>query len=228
MNLCCGPDTSYGLCSIRRISDKSTVAVEIDFTWSFGFISVELVEALISLIMFEFSSCLLADSTMNLANDSFTVSLCSWVHENFCLCMVESLSGCSVLSSRNSLFVYCGLFIIRIPDPLSEAILFSFYLFLFPSEIVVLSLVAASNQSFQSLWLLKKIYCAIFGEYSAISSDDYFRHQAAIYEALRFQKVGRIPENLFPLDLDYRKAFFLSEVLVQGFREMTDTPYSID
>ncbi|GJU78035.1 hypothetical protein Tco_1275105 [Tanacetum coccineum] len=74
MNLCCDPDTAYGPCSIRRISDKSTVAVEIDFTWSLGFVSVE-PEARISLMMFEFSSCLLADSAMNLASDSTIVSL---------------------------------------------------------------------------------------------------------------------------------------------------------
>ncbi|GKA81756.1 hypothetical protein Tco_0788448 [Tanacetum coccineum] len=42
MYLCCGTDTAYGLVSIRRILDKSVIAVEIDFTWSFGFVSVEL------------------------------------------------------------------------------------------------------------------------------------------------------------------------------------------
>ncbi|GJV10492.1 retrovirus-related pol polyprotein from transposon TNT 1-94 [Tanacetum coccineum] len=41
MNLCCDLDTAYGPCSIWRISDKSAVAVEIDFTCSLGFISVE-------------------------------------------------------------------------------------------------------------------------------------------------------------------------------------------
>ncbi|GKG09084.1 hypothetical protein Tco_0334916, partial [Tanacetum coccineum] len=75
MNLCCDPDTAYGPCSIRRILDKSAVAVEIDFTWSLGFISVEPVEARISLMMFELSSCLLADSAMNLASNSSIVSL---------------------------------------------------------------------------------------------------------------------------------------------------------
>ncbi|GKC51507.1 hypothetical protein Tco_1074252 [Tanacetum coccineum] len=34
--------SAYGLVSIRRLSNKSAVAVEIDFTWSFGFVSVEL------------------------------------------------------------------------------------------------------------------------------------------------------------------------------------------
>ncbi|GJS00197.1 hypothetical protein Tco_0316705 [Tanacetum coccineum] len=55
-------------------ADKSDVAVEIDFTWSLGFVSVE-PEARISLMMFEFSSCLLADSAMNLASASSIVSL---------------------------------------------------------------------------------------------------------------------------------------------------------
>ncbi|GJW70708.1 putative reverse transcriptase domain-containing protein [Tanacetum coccineum] len=36
------PNTTYRLFSIRHISDKSAVAVEIDFTWYFGFVSVEL------------------------------------------------------------------------------------------------------------------------------------------------------------------------------------------
>nr|GFA04201.1 hypothetical protein [Tanacetum cinerariifolium] len=69
-----------GLVSIRCISDKSVVAVEIDFTWSFGFVSVDL-EAQISLMMIEFSSCLLVDSTINLDNDSSIVSLraISWM-----------------------------------------------------------------------------------------------------------------------------------------------------
>ncbi|GJR76323.1 hypothetical protein Tco_0088688 [Tanacetum coccineum] len=65
-------------------SDKSAVAVEIDFTWSFGFFSVELaasVEARISLMMVEFSSCLLAESAMNLDNDSSIVSLRAWYKE---------------------------------------------------------------------------------------------------------------------------------------------------
>nr|GEY93353.1 hypothetical protein [Tanacetum cinerariifolium] len=78
MNLCYGPDTVYGQCSIQRISDKSTMVVEIDFTWSLGFVSVE-PEARISLMMFKFSSCLLADSAMNLASDSSLVSLQAWL-----------------------------------------------------------------------------------------------------------------------------------------------------
>ncbi|GJY01174.1 hypothetical protein Tco_0359326 [Tanacetum coccineum] len=65
---------AYGSYSIRCISDKSAVAVEINFTWSLGFVSVE-PEARISLMMFEFSSCLLADSVMNLDNVSSIVSL---------------------------------------------------------------------------------------------------------------------------------------------------------
>ncbi|GJY28548.1 hypothetical protein Tco_0404315, partial [Tanacetum coccineum] len=107
--LCRDANTAYGPYSIRRISDKSAVAVEIDFTWSLEFVLVELgrlpkplscstlliypiysskvlidaplfliatsVEARISLMMFKFSSCLLADSTINLDNDSSIVSL---------------------------------------------------------------------------------------------------------------------------------------------------------
>nr|GEW64250.1 hypothetical protein [Tanacetum cinerariifolium] len=68
---------AYGLNLIQRIADESALAVEIDFTWSFGFGFVEpdrppiplssaSVEARISLIMFEFSLCLFADSAMNL------------------------------------------------------------------------------------------------------------------------------------------------------------------
>ncbi|GJS10935.1 hypothetical protein Tco_0367731 [Tanacetum coccineum] len=115
MLLCCVPDTAYGSHPIRRISEKSALAVEIDLTWSRGFVSVELgrlpnplsfktlvvysiciskvlieapwfliaasVEARISLIMFEFSSCLLADSTINLASDSSRLGLRSGYEE---------------------------------------------------------------------------------------------------------------------------------------------------
>ncbi|GJU23684.1 hypothetical protein Tco_1157026 [Tanacetum coccineum] len=107
--MCCVPDTAYGPHRIRRISEKSALAVEIDLTWSRGFVSVELgrlpnplsyktllicliciskvliealwfliaasVEARISLIMFEFSSCLLADSAINLVSDSSRLGL---------------------------------------------------------------------------------------------------------------------------------------------------------
>nr|GEV20263.1 hypothetical protein [Tanacetum cinerariifolium] len=79
-------DTVYGLDSIRRITDESALAVEINFTWSFEFGSVEpgrppiplssaSVKARISLIIFEFSSRLFADSSMNLVSDSFKVCL---------------------------------------------------------------------------------------------------------------------------------------------------------
>ncbi|GJS18564.1 hypothetical protein Tco_0413036 [Tanacetum coccineum] len=40
--LCCVPDTAYGSCPIRCISEKSALAVEIDLTWSRGFVFVEL------------------------------------------------------------------------------------------------------------------------------------------------------------------------------------------
>ncbi|GJW53812.1 hypothetical protein Tco_0097897 [Tanacetum coccineum] len=100
---------------IRRIPEKSALAVEIDLTWSRRFVSVELdrltnplscktllicpiciskvlikahwflinasVEARISLIMFEFSSCLLADSVMNLVSDSSRLGLRSGYEE---------------------------------------------------------------------------------------------------------------------------------------------------
>ncbi|GKB29993.1 hypothetical protein Tco_0869394 [Tanacetum coccineum] len=110
----------YALCCAARIqalmdphrygeSEKSALTVEIDLTWSRGFVSVELgrllnhlscktllicpiyiskvlieapwfliaasVEARISLIMFKFSSCLLADSVMNLVSDSSRLGL---------------------------------------------------------------------------------------------------------------------------------------------------------
>ncbi|GJU31330.1 hypothetical protein Tco_1174919 [Tanacetum coccineum] len=107
--LCCVPDTAYGSHPIRRIPEKSPLAVEIDLTWSRGFVSVELgrfpnplscktllicpiciskvlieahrfliaasVEARISLIMFEFCSCLLADSAIILVSDSSRLGL---------------------------------------------------------------------------------------------------------------------------------------------------------
>ncbi|GKC16430.1 hypothetical protein Tco_1013212, partial [Tanacetum coccineum] len=80
MLLCCEPDTAYGLHPIRRISDELALVVEIDFTWSLGFGSVE-PEARISLIMFEFSSCLFADSAMNLVSDSSNIFLRSGYEE---------------------------------------------------------------------------------------------------------------------------------------------------
>ncbi|GJX03376.1 hypothetical protein Tco_0189292 [Tanacetum coccineum] len=92
MLLCCEPDTAYGLHLIRRISDESTLVVEIDFTRSIGFGSVKpgrppiplsstSVEARISLIMLEFSSCLFVDSAMNLVGDSSNVCLRSGYEE---------------------------------------------------------------------------------------------------------------------------------------------------
>ncbi|GJS55129.1 hypothetical protein Tco_0628491, partial [Tanacetum coccineum] len=89
--LCCVPDTAYGSCPIRRISEKSALAVEIDLTWSRGFIFVLIearwfliaasVEARISLIMLKFSSCLLVDSAMNLVSDSSKLGLRSGYEE---------------------------------------------------------------------------------------------------------------------------------------------------
>ncbi|GKC27298.1 hypothetical protein Tco_1034592, partial [Tanacetum coccineum] len=42
MLLCCVPDTAYCPHIIRRIPEKSALAVEIDLTWSRGFVFVEL------------------------------------------------------------------------------------------------------------------------------------------------------------------------------------------
>ncbi|GJW74468.1 hypothetical protein Tco_0133838 [Tanacetum coccineum] len=109
MLLCCVPDTAYGSHPIHRIPEKLALAVEIDLTWSRGFVSVELgrlpnplscknllvcpiciskvlieapwflivasVEARISLFMFEFSSCLVADFAINLVSDSSRLGL---------------------------------------------------------------------------------------------------------------------------------------------------------
>ncbi|GKB54984.1 hypothetical protein Tco_0905737, partial [Tanacetum coccineum] len=62
-------DTAYWDDPIRRIEyESASIVVEIDLTWSLGFILVKLayVVAQISLIKLEFSSCLFADSLMNL------------------------------------------------------------------------------------------------------------------------------------------------------------------
>ncbi|GKG12137.1 hypothetical protein Tco_0346374, partial [Tanacetum coccineum] len=40
--LCYVPDMAYGSCMIRCILEKSALAVEIDLTWSRGFVFVEL------------------------------------------------------------------------------------------------------------------------------------------------------------------------------------------
>ncbi|GJS03532.1 hypothetical protein Tco_0320040 [Tanacetum coccineum] len=57
---------------------KSALAVLIEAPW---FLIVASVEAQISLIMFEFSSCLLADSTINLVSDSSRLGLRSGYEE---------------------------------------------------------------------------------------------------------------------------------------------------
>ncbi|GJS84829.1 hypothetical protein Tco_0751370 [Tanacetum coccineum] len=83
MLLCCVPDMAYGSHSIRRIPEKLALTVEIDLTWSRGFVLIEApwfliaasVEAQISLILFKFSSCLLADSAINLVSDSSRLGL---------------------------------------------------------------------------------------------------------------------------------------------------------
>ncbi|GKB09503.1 hypothetical protein Tco_0837815 [Tanacetum coccineum] len=72
--LFCPVDTAYWCDLIRRIELVSaSTMVEIDLTWSLGLVSVELasVEAQISLIKLDFSSCLFADSLINLLRVSF-------------------------------------------------------------------------------------------------------------------------------------------------------------
>ncbi|GKG05646.1 hypothetical protein Tco_0325732 [Tanacetum coccineum] len=92
MLLYCEFDTTYGPNPIRHITDESALAVEIDLTWSIGYVFVESgrllnplpsasVEARISLIMFDFSLCLFADSAMNLVTDSSKVCLRSGYEE---------------------------------------------------------------------------------------------------------------------------------------------------
>ncbi|GJR31175.1 hypothetical protein Tco_0713819 [Tanacetum coccineum] len=74
-------DTAYWLDLIRRIKFESALTeVEIDLTWSLGFVLVELasVEAWISLIKLEFSSCLFADLLMNLLKVSSIDCLSLW------------------------------------------------------------------------------------------------------------------------------------------------------
>ncbi|GKG33349.1 hypothetical protein Tco_0433508, partial [Tanacetum coccineum] len=42
MLMCCVSDTAYGPHPIWRIPEKSALAVEIDLTWSRGFVFIEL------------------------------------------------------------------------------------------------------------------------------------------------------------------------------------------
>nr|GEW60646.1 hypothetical protein [Tanacetum cinerariifolium] len=60
--------------------ESASTIVEIDLTWSLGLVSVELasVEARISLIKLEFSSCLFVNSFINLLLVSSIDCLCSW------------------------------------------------------------------------------------------------------------------------------------------------------
>ncbi|GJV23969.1 hypothetical protein Tco_1376664 [Tanacetum coccineum] len=124
--LCCVPDMAYGSCPIWRISEKSTLAIEIDLNWSRRFISVELgrlpntlscktllicpicismvliealwfliaalVESRISLIMIEFSSCLLADSAINLVDRVHPTMYSRLIPKFFLLPFVDNLS----------------------------------------------------------------------------------------------------------------------------------------
>ncbi|GJR09487.1 hypothetical protein Tco_0792139 [Tanacetum coccineum] len=124
--LCCVPDMAYGSCPIWRISEKSTLAIEIDLNWSRRFVSVELgrlpntlscktllicpicismvliealwfliaalVESRISLIMIEFSSCLLADSAINLVDRVHPTMYSRLLPKFFLLPFVDNLS----------------------------------------------------------------------------------------------------------------------------------------
>nr|GEV10545.1 hypothetical protein [Tanacetum cinerariifolium] len=85
---------------------ESALVAEIDFTWSLGFGLVEpaSVKARISLMMFEFSSCLFTDSDMNLVSDSSNVCLrsgyeefmllrCHFLDGYFCICTGFSRNG---------------------------------------------------------------------------------------------------------------------------------------
>ncbi|GKA66677.1 hypothetical protein Tco_0766485 [Tanacetum coccineum] len=72
---------AYWVDLIRRIEyESASIVVEIDLTWSLGFVSVELasIEARISLIKLEFSSCLFADSLINLLRVSSIDYFRSW------------------------------------------------------------------------------------------------------------------------------------------------------
>ncbi|GJU11683.1 hypothetical protein Tco_1134079 [Tanacetum coccineum] len=74
----CPVDTVYWEDPIRRIGyESASITVEIDLTWSLGvlidapwFLMAASVEARIYLIKLEFSSCLFADSLINLLRGS--------------------------------------------------------------------------------------------------------------------------------------------------------------
>ncbi|GJV27870.1 ribonuclease H-like domain-containing protein [Tanacetum coccineum] len=76
--LYCVSDTAYGPDSIRRIIDESTLAVEIVVTWPLGLV---MLKRETSDFLFLFSSCLFADSAMNLVSDSSKVCLRSGYEE---------------------------------------------------------------------------------------------------------------------------------------------------
>ncbi|GJZ43147.1 hypothetical protein Tco_0590402 [Tanacetum coccineum] len=73
--MCYEPDTAYGLHPIRRISDESALAVEIDFTWSLGFGSVEPDRIFLEYVEFLFVSLLAGSVHINLVSDSSNVGL---------------------------------------------------------------------------------------------------------------------------------------------------------
>ncbi|GJS90653.1 hypothetical protein Tco_0773289 [Tanacetum coccineum] len=83
----CSVDTTYWEDPIRRIGyESASTIVEIDLTWSLGLVLVELasIEARIFLIKLDVSSCLFADSLINLLRVSSIDCLHSW-YEGFAL-----------------------------------------------------------------------------------------------------------------------------------------------
>ncbi|GKF92973.1 hypothetical protein Tco_0279692 [Tanacetum coccineum] len=74
MLLCCVPDMAYGPYPIRRISNKSALAVEIDLTWSLGLVFVELGRLSNPLSCKTLLVCPISDSAINLVSDQDTKS----------------------------------------------------------------------------------------------------------------------------------------------------------
>ncbi|GJZ45808.1 hypothetical protein Tco_0593404 [Tanacetum coccineum] len=81
MLLCCVPDTAYGPHPIRRISEKFALAVEIDLTWSRGFVFVELGRLPNLLSCKTLLICPISDSAINVISDSSRLGLRSGYKE---------------------------------------------------------------------------------------------------------------------------------------------------
>nr|GEY41373.1 hypothetical protein [Tanacetum cinerariifolium] len=107
--LCCEPDTAYGLHLIRRISDELDLVVEIDFTWSFGFGSVDPV--ILPMSVFDKDTknsycyvgiilALLLYIVLHFLDDYFCISSSFSGNGTF---IVKDLSGqCAVLITQNT------------------------------------------------------------------------------------------------------------------------------